>query len=41
MVVWRNGADMMKVYSRMSATMPNVFNKRATRKLMLTCFLSP
>ncbi len=32
---------MMRVYSKMSAIMPNVFNKRAMRKLMLMCFLSP
>jgi membrane protein CcdC involved in cytochrome C biogenesis len=31
----------MRVYSKMSAIMPNVFNKRAMRKLMLMCFLSP
>jgi hypothetical protein len=32
---------MMKVYSMMSAIMPNVFIKRAMRKLMLMRFLSP
>ena len=31
----------MRVYSKMPAIMPNVFNKRAMRKLMLMCFLSP
>ena len=41
MVVCRYGTEMIMVYSKMSAIMPNVFNKRAMRKLMLMCFLSP